>query len=79
MRAVLSRGAFTLLLRRSGVYTCTRSPRVRRTYLHSDAPGVTEVNAIVDCGSRYRALALRVSFSQHTLLCTHLETDVGRG
>ncbi|WP_052745446.1 Rv3235 family protein [Allosalinactinospora lopnorensis] len=79
MRSLLSRGAYVLLLRRSGIYVCARSPRVRATYLHSEGPEATEVNAVVDCGNRYRALALRVAFAQHTWLCTHLETDVGRG
>ncbi|RNL87025.1 hypothetical protein EFW17_02890 [Halostreptopolyspora alba] len=79
MKALLSRRAYTLLVRRSGVYACARSPRVRRTYLHTEDPEVTEVNAVVDCDSRYRALALRVAFARDTWVCTHLETDVGRG
>ncbi|MBB4931555.1 hypothetical protein F4561_002375 [Lipingzhangella halophila] len=79
MRSLLSYGAYTLLVRRSGIYACARSPRVRRAYLHSEDPEVAEVNAVVDYGSRYRALALRVAFAQHAWLCTHLETDVGRG
>lgn len=79
MKALLSQRVYTLLVRRSGIYVCTRSPRVRRTYLHSEDPEVAEVNAIVACDSRYRAFALRVAFSQDTWVCTHLETDVGRG
>ncbi|TQN31589.1 hypothetical protein FHX37_1497 [Haloactinospora alba] len=78
MRPLLSRQAYHLLWRRAGIYACTRRPRVRNTHLVSDYPDVTEVIALVSDGRRYRALALRVTFTESSWVCTHIETDAER-
>ncbi|MFC3996323.1 Rv3235 family protein [Nocardiopsis sediminis] len=79
MRHLFSRRAYALLLHRAGGYASGHRPRVTRTLLRAEHPGVTEVSAVVDCGTRCRALALRVAYAQHAWLCTHVETDIGRG
>ncbi|MDA8371555.1 MAG: Rv3235 family protein [Nocardiopsaceae bacterium] len=77
MRPLLSQGAYDLLLRRAGVYASHHRPRIRRALLRMQEPDVTEVSAVVDYGTRCRALALRVAFTQHAWLCTHFEIDIG--
>ncbi|MFC4564601.1 Rv3235 family protein [Nocardiopsis mangrovi] len=79
MRHLFSRQAYALLLHRAGGYASGHRPRVLRTLLRAEHPGVTEVSAVVDCGTRCRALALRIAYAQHAWLCTHVETDIGRG
>ncbi|GAA4920615.1 hypothetical protein GCM10023405_50570 [Streptomonospora salina] len=76
VRPLLGRRAYALLLRRAGCYAGAYSPRLRRTVLRTPAPDVAELTAVVDCGARCRALALRVAYAQHAWLCTHIETDV---
>lgn len=75
LRGVMSTRAHAALVRRAGAYRSAASPRVR-IVLSCPEPGVGEVGAVVDCGGRCRALALRVSFAGAVLQCTHLETDV---
>ncbi|PSK97999.1 hypothetical protein CLV63_10647 [Murinocardiopsis flavida] len=75
LREFMSPRAYAALVRRAGVYHSAASPQVR-IVLGCPEPGVSEVGAVVDCGGRCRALALRVSFGGVVPLCTHLETDV---
>ncbi|MDA0566962.1 Rv3235 family protein [Streptomonospora sp. S1-112] len=76
VRPLLSRRAYELLERRAGAYACARRPRLRRAVLTAPGSDVAEVTAVIDCGSRCRALALRITYAEHAWLCTHLETDV---
>ncbi|QBI54190.1 Rv3235 family protein [Streptomonospora litoralis] len=78
VRPLLSRRAYELLARRAGAYAGASRPRLMRTVLRTPAPDVAEISAVLDCGPRCRALALRVAYAQHAWLCTHIETDLCR-
>ncbi|WP_067970414.1 Rv3235 family protein [Nocardiopsis trehalosi] len=78
LRHLLTGAAYELLRRRAGAYACRHRPRVRRALLRVPGPGVGEVSAVVDCGERCRALALRVAFGPGRWVCTHVETDLCR-
>lgn len=78
VRPLLGRRAYELLRRRAGCYAGAHRPRLRRTVVRTPAPDVAELSAVVDCGVRCRALALRVAYAQHAWLCTHIETDLCR-
>ncbi|GAB3212886.1 Rv3235 family protein [Marinactinospora thermotolerans] len=70
--------AYQALRRRAGGYATPVRPRLGRAHLRCPAPGITEVSAVVVCGGRHRALALRVDWMSRAWLCTRLETDLGR-
>ncbi|GAB3442845.1 hypothetical protein GCM10027570_10370 [Streptomonospora sediminis] len=78
VRPLLSRRAYELLARRAGAYACAQRPRVRNARLSAPAADIAELSAVVECGARCRALALRVAYVQHAWLCTHIETDLCR-
>lgn len=69
---------YSLLCRRAGVFRERTRPRVLRTWVRCQGPAVAEVAALVRCGRRHRALALRVVRKEGLWVCTHLETDIDK-
>ncbi|WP_017616621.1 Rv3235 family protein [Nocardiopsis gilva] len=81
MRNLFCGAAYERLVRRAGGYASSvQRPCVSGTVMRNETDwSVFEVSAVVACGTRHRALAMRVVFAQHAWLCTHIETDLERG
>ncbi|CAM4321021.1 Rv3235 family protein [Nocardiopsis rhodophaea] len=81
MRNLFCGTAYERLVRRAGDYAASvHRPRVSGTVMRNETDAsVFEVSAVVACGPRHRALAMRVVFAQYAWLCTHIETDLEGG
>lgn len=66
--------AYEALSDRAGLYRCTTRPRVQSVHVSRPACCVVELAAVVCCGPRSRALALRFERAGELWVCTQLDT-----
>lgn len=74
LQSLMTRDAFDYLRDNVGVYGLHQTPRLRRLRAHSPRAGVVEVSAVVQCGARVRALALRFEGVGRHWMCCYLYT-----
>lgn len=66
--------AYHRLLRLTGCYQDRSCPRIRATRICYPGPQVAELCVVVNCGRRFRALALRIEISNRSWVCTRMQT-----
>ncbi|QVQ53026.1 hypothetical protein J4H86_04265 [Spiractinospora alimapuensis] len=74
LHPLMTPAAFECLQDNIGVYGWRTTPRLRRLRSLSPRPGALEVCAVVQCGGRVRALALRFEGVERAWLCCYLRT-----
>ncbi|PRY01524.1 Rv3235 family protein [Allonocardiopsis opalescens] len=71
----ISAQAYRRVAARIGIYRARTRPRLRSTQFHVIKPGTAEMTAVIDCGERTRALALRLERVDGRWICAAVETD----